>query len=335
MEHAVHFAELIIQVARQRVDRFVTTSVRDLHSDSEAFLSLPEALMSLFTTQQARVAGFIGQWLDEAEADPTHHPFVALMCFHTRRFIKENNQFVMLDPTELQALAQLYLSLLRSLHAALSADTQTIAHALRSVLIAHRRRLRRFVAELGLDSDRVGPICREYSPAFQAALLELDPGMTAPPLLDLGCGEQAKLVHHLRRHGLAAFGLDLFAPANVPFLARGDWLAAPLGQRRWGTVVSHMAFSHHFLHHHLGGHPMREQYARRYMSILAALRPGGQFIYTPGLPFIEALLPMEQFQVRRRPLGILPHPPAGKQIARAVGHSTWYVTCVRPVAPPA
>ena len=39
---------------------------------------------------------------------------------------------------------------------------------------------------------------------------------------------------------------------------------------------------------------------RQYMAILSALVPGGSFYYSPGLPFIEELLPSERYQVTRR-----------------------------------
>jgi SAM-dependent methyltransferase len=161
------------------------------------------------------------------------------------------------------------------------------------------------------------------------AVLGINPDSVTAPLLDLGCGEEAQLVHHLRRVGVAAFGLDAFAPEGVPFLVRGDWLTAPLERRRWGTVVSHMAFSLHFFHHHLADHPVRAMYARRYMDILAALAPGGRFVYSPGLPFLEGLLPREQYRIRRRPVEGLSTPVGSTAIARLAIQGTLCVTEVR------
>ena len=63
-----------------------------------------------------------------------------------------------------------------------------------------------------------------------------------------------------------------------------------------------MALSIHFLHHHLrpDGHP--DRYAQKYMDVLQALRPSGRFIYAPGLPFIESLLPRNRYLVEKRPV---------------------------------
>lgn len=45
------------------------------------------------------------------------------------------------------------------------------------------------------------------------------------------------------------------------------------------------------------------------MRILQALRRGGQFICTPGLLFIEGLLPAEQYDVHRRAINRAPALP--------------------------
>jgi hypothetical protein len=70
----------------------------------------------------------------------------------------------------------------------------------------------------------------------------------------------------------------------------------------WGTILSHMAFSNHFLFHHLYKHGSPNEYAQAYMAILSALEPGGSFYYAPGLPFIEQFLPARFFHVGKRGL---------------------------------
>ena len=74
------------------------------------------------------------------------------------------------------------------------------------------------------------------------------------------------------------------------FLFQINWLESTFPSNTWGTVISHMAFSNHFTHHHLKTDGKFEAYARKYMEILNALKVGGSFIYTPGLSFIEELL---------------------------------------------
>ena len=80
-------------------------------------------------------------------------------------------------------------------------------------------------------------------------------------------------------------------------------------------MLSHHAFSLHFLHHHRAQGPEAYAYAQAYMAILRSLRVGGRFVYVPGLPFIEALLPAAQYRCTRAPL------PAGLQGASEVDYA--------------
>jgi len=123
-------------------------------------------------------------------------------------------------------------------------------------------------------------------------------------VLDLGCGEHAGLVGYLRARGVEAVGLDRAVRSGEGRIA-GDWLRAPLGRERWGTVLSHMAFSNHFVHHHHRRHGQAALYARRTLAILRALRPGGRFVYAPGLPFFEGLLPQAGYAMHRHPIRAL------------------------------
>jgi SAM-dependent methyltransferase len=168
-------------------------------------------------------------------------------------------------------------------------------------------------------------ICAEYSPALQLRVLGLDVARIAEPILDLGCGAGAALVRELRRLGKEAYGVDR-AVDDGPFLFGGDWLDFPLGRLRWGTVISHMGFSSHFLHHHLRPGPAAASYARRYMDVLASLRPGGLFVYAPGLPFLEPLLPPERYAVTRRPVEDLAGGSYDERLRAVVGDSVFYAS---------
>lgn len=155
---------------------------------------------------------------------------------------------------------------------------------------------------VGADLLRTPP-CHEYDPQFQLSLWGVQPTDLLEPVLDIGCGEQGLLVQHLRDAGLEAWGLERFGGTSE-FIWTGDWLEMPLEPGSWGTIISHMGFSNHFFHHHLrkDGHP--ERYARRFMEILEALKLGGRFLYAPGLPFFEPLLPKDRFQVVTHPIDV-------------------------------
>jgi hypothetical protein len=196
----------------------------------------------------------------------------------------------------------------------------------------HQRELIRFVQQIarengGLDFVLQEPTCATYSAEFQLSMLGLQPEMMTTPVLDLGCGADARLVTALNARGMTAFGVDRMAQ-DSDRVRRADWFDAPLTPNTWGTIIAHMSFSTHFLHHHLraDGHP--EQYARGYMAILRALKAGGCFAYTPGLPFIETLLPRDQYRVEHHAVQGSIARTLDQQLVRAVGMSVSYATVV-------
>lgn len=141
-------------------------------------------------------------------------------------------------------------------------------------------------------------ICGEYGATLQRDALGFGAleGPLLVPILDVGCGSSASLVRALRGEGLAATGVDREAPEDVAIAA--DWGSFPFGQDRWGTVLSHHALTLHLLHHHIAGSERSYAEARVYRAILGSLRVGGRFIYVPGVPFLEAMLP-GQFRCAR------------------------------------
>ena len=239
----------------------------------------------------------ICQWIGHA----SHQDLLAFFMRHIMDYLYTHNQFLDISPDHQRKLQHVYLQFTQNYLTSVctAEDRHTLREQLTAALAKHQSRLASFVTELGrenggLDFAFAEPVCSQYSPEFQQTLLGLSLDAVQVPVLDLGCGQEAHLVRHLREMGIPAYGVDrMVEPAD--HLLRSDWFGFPLGT--WGTIISHMAFSLHFSHHHLrvNGHP--EQYAARYMEILRALRLNGQFIYTPGLPFIETLLPEYQYHV--------------------------------------
>lgn len=202
-------------------------------------------------------------------------------------WLRERNQFVLLSAEEKAALVALFAQSLR----ALARDPGAGADD-------HARRLAAWlrIAWGGLPPEVESA---EYSAELQLSLLGIQPDALMPPVLDLGCGVHAHLLHHLRGLGVEAYGVDPDSASE--WVIGSDWLGFDYGKDAWGTVLSHQAFSLHFLHHHFRRGEAAQRFGVAYMAILAGLKPGGSFVYAPALPFIEALLP-EAYRVERRPL---------------------------------
>ncbi len=289
----------------------------------------PAALVTWLHARRAELAA----WLEEAvppprpgrsfEGDPAGHLAAELV-----RFLLSRNQFLPLDGRRTAALEALHARALAGLCQALreGVTEPALSGALAAVATAYRDELAAFVAGLGPGADEHLPpalrevVSAEYSPELQLAVLGLEAATLPEPVLDLGCGPEARLVKHLRNAGKQARGVDrLVEPA--PGLLRADWLEVPLPPGSLGTLLSHLGFSLHFLHHHLRPGDGALRYARRYMELLQALRPGGVFAYAPGLPFIEEHLDPADWRVERTPVPV----PAG----RAPLSIPWYSSRVR------
>jgi hypothetical protein len=164
----------------------------------------------------------------------------------------------------------------------------------------------RHVASLGaLFREILGEEPREvtsatYSPELQLKVLGLAVDALREPILDVGCGEDAALVRFLRARGKDARGIDhRVGAAGTDVATQADWLTHEYGASRWGTIVSHLGFTLHFMHQEMKRSDLAFEYARAYMRIVRSLAPGGTFAYVPGVPFIESMLPAPQHVVGR------------------------------------
>lgn len=220
-------------------------------------------------------------------------------------WLQEKNQFLRLDDLEAsQSLGALYRRAMEETARVLSsrADEAEVADGLREIWEAHRRRLVAFTA-FHLGEAPRDAVCARYSPPLQMQVLDLSLEALPEPVLDVGCGSDAALVRYLRQRGVEAYGIDRSAPEGINGVVAADWLEFDYGEQRWGTVISHLGFSLHFLRHHVTDGPTAEAlalaHARVYVRVLGSLFPGGSFAYTPALPFVEGLLPPSAYRCER------------------------------------
>ncbi|MCE1253908.1 MAG: class I SAM-dependent methyltransferase [Anaerolineae bacterium] len=225
-------------------------------------------------------------------------------------FTYQNNQFINLDLNEHTILEDLYRNYLldykKVLETCLTPDQleSGLNHWIRQHFKDLSVNISRFFDDDRRDTNNVilkQVVCSQYSAQLQMDLLGLKPQELLEPVLDLGCGQSGQLVTHLRSLGLRATGFDRQVDP-LEYLLAADWFDIQFKVAQWGCIISHMAFSNHFLFHHYYKNGQPEKYARFFMQLLSALKPGGSFYYTPGLPFIERFLPGEQYQITRRPL---------------------------------
>ncbi len=145
-------------------------------------------------------------------------------------------------------------------------------------------------------------VCSEYSYQLQLEILNLDKREIQEPILDIGCGQNARLVNYLKSKDYNVIGIDR-NEFDKSYLFKSDWLKYDYGTDKWGTIVSNLGFSNHFVHNHLRNDSKAEEYAKTYMRILSSLKVGGSFHYAPGLDFIENYLDKNKFSLKLLSLG--------------------------------
>lgn len=269
-----------------------------------------EALLEL---AQVRGPGLLDGLLSE---EPGPSELSHSLAARFSQYVRRHNQYLEVTLEHQGLLASEYESLLAELQRILRSHVgpEVMAAGVHRLLASHHRRLEALVrglwpgpssAEAFVDSE---PVCEEYSPDLQLAVLGIHPSDLSEPVLDVGCGTEGALVHHLREQGVDAMGIDLSATGEPP-LVQADWMTFAFGESRWGSVIAHLSFTNHFVLQDRVSEEHAERYALVYMKILRSLRDGGAFYYAPGVPFIEQHLP-GHFQVTRYPVATMAGPPA-------------------------
>jgi hypothetical protein len=207
------------------------------------------------------------------------------------------NQYYSFDSKAKSELKQLYSNLFSEIRRAqipIDAIAQNHYLNLKQWILKHNA----FAEKVYSNKQKiVEPVaCAEYSTNLQIKLLGIDAAHIMQPVLDVGCGGQGNLVKFLQQNKIETYGIDRYSFEASNFIS-SDWLEYDFGDQKWGTIVSHLGFSNHFIHHNLREDGNFIGYARKYMEILKSLKVGGRFCYTPGLPFIEKYLDQNQFKI--------------------------------------
>jgi len=286
---------------RQRLNDSAQTTLKDIICGAPALRRFSEPMLCGLSRHAAEIKG-------ELASKNARQTFADMMTAGFFKFLFAEYQYVRPSSSDRKEIAHSY----RELTDAAATGAENIAALLHDRLRTHHDclqaitvRLLRAVGALDDVLRGASPICEQYSPELQCGVLGLTDEDCSGPVLDLGCGEAASLVAFLRSRGVAAWGLDRLAQ-DAAFTIKHDWFDIPAPFGPWKTIVAHLAFSLHFIHAHFHSEPEARRYALAYMNILHSLRPGGCFIYAPGLPFIEPLLEPCKFHVVQRTIAV-PH----------------------------
>ncbi|RFU60383.1 class I SAM-dependent methyltransferase [Bacillus sp. V59.32b] len=239
----------------------------------------------------------IGKFIQSAKVNGTYIELLKDISEKNIKLFMEVNQYLDFNHEDHRKLQKIYGDLFERVYIMGNRgeiSDRDIDHLFRS----HYKNLQTFLLDSNgteifkkyrENPDLFAVKCAEYSPEFQMKLLNIDVAPIKQPVLDIGCGPQASLVHFLRENGIEAYGVDRNVD-TMDYLYKMSWLEYSFTSNKWGTVISHMAFSNHFMHHHIRADGNFEIYAMKYMEIVKSLKVGGSFIYAPSLTFMEEAL---------------------------------------------
>ncbi|ULQ59907.1 class I SAM-dependent methyltransferase [Brucepastera parasyntrophica] len=207
------------------------------------------------------------------------------------------NQYVIFSENQYAEIKKLYEKLVFDLKK--KADER--AHIpVEKIVSLHRNSLIGILGHSGGSAAPSPAICSEYTLDLQEKILHLQISFLAEPILDIGCGEQALLTKELRKNNKTVIGIDQFFHSDAAdYLLCKNWLEFEYQSCSWGSIVSHMAFSNHFIHHLSGQTGMAGKYEEVFFAILDSLKPGGTFYYAPAIPSIENKVDTEKYSIKR------------------------------------
>ena len=229
--------------------------------------------------------------------------FIKFLTQQAQKVFCNANQFIDLRKKDLADLNTIYDSLWKEIINQLK-STNVDFDALEKL---HESRIRQwllrtnpFLYDINNSNSPkvVNVVCEEYSSELQIKLLGINLENISEPVIDIGCGENATLVTYLRSLGVDAYGLDRIVSPPESFLFADNWFEFKFVPNQWGTIISNLSFTIHFINHHLRKDSNYEEYAQKFMEIINSLKAGGTFYYAPALPMIEQYLPAEKFKTK-------------------------------------
>jgi hypothetical protein len=202
--------------------------------------------------------------------------------------VNERNQFYNFSLEQQHKIEQAYKQLISEIHEEIISGGLD----LKSIIVEHRRKLKDIFSK-PIDKKH----CYNYDAQTQIDILGIQLINLVEPIIDVGCGRNANIVQYLFEKGYSVIGIDRYCELDDTKILQANWNDFHFKENAWGTVISHMAFSNHFIYHYLKNDSIDYQYAIKYKEILDSLKQNGSFYYAPSLPFIEKYLNTQQYNI--------------------------------------
>ena len=212
----------------------------------------------------------------------------------------EVNQFLEIEERHKSALRTLYRESLARILGGSGVVSTLRRHQLRLMGLV-RSLYPDYMVRRMKECEKIGnAVCDEYSPEFIAAVYGFSIGELPEPILDIGCGSRALLVHALADLGKNAVGMDRNVSGSGGNLLRRSWFDYEFSDNTWNTIIANMSFSNHFRYNLVNRTARVRDYYRMYKKICRSLNIGGNFLYSPAVEEAESVLNKNEFEVSYR-----------------------------------
>jgi len=208
----------------------------------------------------------------------------------------KTNQYIYLSKNEFDRIHNVYKKLIYNLRK-IDAGKATIEDVQR-IVKDHRSNLIGIIDSKVDDNDAILIPCSEYSISLQLKILRINSSCINSPIIDVGCGKDARLIKFLNANHDDVYGIDQYYNKS-PHIMCENWFDFKFLPETWGTIISHMAFSNHFRRAIAYKSKELKRYEEKFKEILSSLRFGGRLIYSPSIPEIEKDLDHKEYIIER------------------------------------
>lgn len=266
--------------------------IKDIMRSSSALNLFDQNEVKETTFVYACLSNFLNELLKNSTIDEILKGKDELIRLSEKEFIhvlEERNQFYNFSLIQKEKLQKTYFQFIHEIYEGITKNSIDF----NALIVEHRERLKEI-----FDAPVKEKVCSTYDANTQIGILGIDVDNLIEPILDVGCGENANLVQFLSKKGYSTFGIDKYCEMKSENLNSISWNDFMFTKNYWGTIISHMAFSNHFIYHYIKNDSIDYQYAIKYMEILESLKENGNFYYAPGLPFIEKYLDQKKYSIK-------------------------------------
>lgn len=273
-------------------DQMVANEDKSLFFEGERIFTISEKMYNLFVHNFEKIHNLL------LNDDEQINRLISNTVEKTMKIFQNSNQYISFRDKDKAILQTMYKNMLMKFEREYLNKGTITEKEIYKYFNEHHKNLKKFLKitngenlfeKYRLNKNIPLVICEEYTAKLQIEILGLDVENLQEPIIDVGCGKDFRLVKLLREKGYKAYGLDRIE-SKEEFIIKSNWMDYMFEEKKWGTIISHMAFSNHFNHHHFRKDGKYVDFMKKYVEMLKSLKLNGVLTYSPGIEVVEEII---------------------------------------------